>query len=159
MDKKPKNRSLQSKIIIHFHGGGFVVMDSFSHQNYTRRWANDLSVPIFSVDYRLAPKNPYPDPVNDCYQAYVWIVTHAESQLGFKPDHIILTGDSAGGHLSISTAILAMLRGFRIPDRILPHYPVFCIDMGRFFPSIMISMDEEVLSQSFMTFCRAAFTR
>jgi hormone-sensitive lipase len=30
---------------------------------------------VFSVDYRLAPRNPYPDPLNDCYQAYVWIIT------------------------------------------------------------------------------------
>ena len=63
------------KAIIHFHGGGFVAMDSASHQNYTRKWANELGVPVFSIDYRLAPKYPYPDFVNDCYQAYVWIVT------------------------------------------------------------------------------------
>ena len=50
-------------------------MDSASHQNYTRKWANELGVPIFSIDYRLAPKYPFPDFVNDCYQAYVWIVT------------------------------------------------------------------------------------
>ena len=62
------------KIIIHFHGGGFVSMNSCLHQNYTRQWANELSVPVFSVDYRLSPKNPFPDPVNDCYQAYYWIM-------------------------------------------------------------------------------------
>ena len=61
--------------VIHFHGGGFCCQDSSAHQNYTRKWAIELGIPVFSVDYRLAPKNPYPDPVNDCYQAYVWIVT------------------------------------------------------------------------------------
>ena len=70
------------KAIIHFHGGGFICQDSGCHQNYTRKWANDLSIPVFSVDYRLAPKNPYPDPVNDAYQAYVWIATQAKTQLG-----------------------------------------------------------------------------
>jgi len=44
------------KLIIHFHGGGFVSMSSGSHQNYTRIWANDLGVPVFSVDYRLSPQ-------------------------------------------------------------------------------------------------------
>lgn len=67
------------KIIIHFHGGGFVCQDSATHQIYTRQWSNEVNVPVFSVDYRLAPGNPYPDPVNDCYQAYVWIVTQAKS--------------------------------------------------------------------------------
>lgn len=42
-------------VIIHVHGGGFVAMSSGSHQNYTRVWANELGVPIFSIDYRLAP--------------------------------------------------------------------------------------------------------
>ena len=70
------------KVIMHFHGGGFVAMDSASHQNYTRRWANILHVPVFSVDYRLSPKYPYPDPVNDCFQAYVWVLTQAKDQLG-----------------------------------------------------------------------------
>ena len=94
----------------------------------------------------MAPKNPYPDPINDCYQAYVWIVSHAQAQLGIKPEHVILTGDSAGGHLSVSVAILAMLRGFRIPDAIVSSYPVYCINRERFFPSVLFSMDEEVLS-------------
>ena len=64
--------------IIHFHGGGFVCQDSSAHQNYTRKWAIQLGVPVFSVDYRLAPKDPFPAPVNDCYQAYVWLVTQAK---------------------------------------------------------------------------------
>ena len=44
------------KLIIHIHGGGFVSMSSGSHQNYTRIWANDTKVPIFSIDYRLSPQ-------------------------------------------------------------------------------------------------------
>ena len=43
-------------LIVHIHGGGFIAQSSFSHQLYTRRWAN--SIPnsiIFSIDYRLAP--------------------------------------------------------------------------------------------------------
>lgn len=49
--------------------------------------------------------------------------------------HIILVGDSAGGHLAVSVSILAVLRGFRIPDGILMHYPVLTMDTSRFFPS------------------------
>lgn len=55
------------KAIIHIHGGGFVCQDSASHQCYTRQWAVEVNVPVFSIDYRLAPGNPFPDPVNDCY--------------------------------------------------------------------------------------------
>lgn len=121
--------------IIHFHGGGFCSGDSASHQNYTRVWAKELGVPVFSVDYRLAPNFPYPYPVNDCYQAYVWIATQAKAQLGMDIKHFILVGDSAGGHLATSVSLLAAIRGFRIPDGIVMHYPVFTMDIFRFFPS------------------------
>jgi hormone-sensitive lipase len=116
-------------------------------------------VPVFSVDYRLAPKNAYPDPINDCYQAYVWIVLQAKEQLGMQLEHIILAGDSAGGHLCVTVAMLAALRGFKRPDGIFAHYPVFCIDENRFFPSVLMSVDEELLSSAFLEFALSCFTR
>lgn len=62
------------KLIIHIHGGGFVAMSSSSHQNYTRIWANELGVPIFSIDYRLAPKWKFPCALVDCWQVYQWLI-------------------------------------------------------------------------------------
>ena len=64
--------------MVHFHGGGFVIGDTSMCETHTNKWAVDTGVPLFSIDYRLAPKHPYPDPINDCYQAYVWLVTHAK---------------------------------------------------------------------------------
>ena len=52
---------------MHIHGGGFVSMSSRSHQTYTRKWAKELQVPIFSVDYRKAPDHPYPYGIDDCW--------------------------------------------------------------------------------------------
>lgn len=54
-------------IIVHIHGGGFIAMSSGSHQSYTRLWAKQLRVPVFSVDYSLAPQHPYPEALNDCW--------------------------------------------------------------------------------------------
>lgn len=105
---------------------------------------------MFSVDYRLCPKNPYPDPINDCYQAYVWIVTQAKEQLGLDIQKFILAGDSAGGHLAVSVTLLAMLRGFRGPDGLFCHYPVFMIDPLKFYPSVLLCLDEELLNQGFL---------
>ena len=86
-------------------------MDSCTHQNYTRQWTNDLGILVFSVDYRLAPKYPYPDAVNDCFQAYYWILNEAKYQLGIEPKQIVLVGDSAGGHLVAAVTVLCILRG------------------------------------------------
>lgn len=42
-------------IILHMHGGGFLALSSRSMQVHTRRWARDLKVPVFSIDYRMPP--------------------------------------------------------------------------------------------------------
>jgi len=87
-------------IMIHIHGGGFVAMSSSSHQSYSRRWANEIGIPIFSIDYRLAPENAYPAALNDVWQAYYWIVNNCTTYFGIKPEKIIVSGDSAGGNLT-----------------------------------------------------------
>ena len=59
----------------------------------------------------------------------------------------------------MTVTMLAVLRGFRKPDGILCHYPVFSIDQDRFFPSLLLSVDEELLSSVFMKFALACFNR
>ena len=73
--------------------------------------------------------------------------------------HVILAGDSAGAHLALTVNFLAILRGFRRPDALLVHYPVGCVDINRFFPSQLLSVDEEMLSQPFLKFALACFMR
>ena len=144
--------------IVHFHGGGFVCMDSASHQSYTRKWSEQLQVPIFSIDYRLAPSWPYPAAQNDCYQAYVWLVSFAEKFLNLKVKKWFFAGDSAGGHLTVSVAELAILRGFRKPDGLFAHYPAFSLDM-LFLPSNLLVLDEWLLTETFISVVFGCFTR
>jgi acetyl esterase/lipase len=73
-------------------------------------------------------------------------------------EHIILTGDSAGGHLSVSVALLAQLRGFRAPDSIFAHYPVFETAM-KFSPSLLLAIDEWLLSECFLSVVMGCFLR
>lgn len=87
----PKIVSAQgSVIILHIHGGGFIGMSSRSHQSYTRKWATMLGIPIFSIDYRLAPEFPYPAALDDCWQAYHWLRNNAEEMFGILPKKVIL---------------------------------------------------------------------
>ena len=82
--KSIKNQSFcfSEAIIIHIHGGGFISMSSRSHQTYTRKWANILKIPIFSIDYRLAPQFSYPAAVDDVWQAYNWILKNVYDLFG-----------------------------------------------------------------------------
>ena len=90
------------EVVIHIHGGGFMAMSSKIHQIYTRKWSREWNVPVFSIDYRLAPEHPYPAAIDDVWQAYVWIVKYSLDFLGITTDKIVLAGDSAGGALAIS---------------------------------------------------------
>ena len=71
-----------SAIVIHIHGGGFVSMSSQSHKMYLNRWVKDLKLVHFSIDYRVAPQNMYPEALDDVWQAYLWIINYAELVLG-----------------------------------------------------------------------------
>ena len=78
---KPKEEETPPKcVIFHIHGGGFISMSSFIHQTYTRTWANNLKIPIVSVDYGKAPEHPFPEGLQDCLEAYLWTL-HCMRQL------------------------------------------------------------------------------
>jgi hypothetical protein len=109
--------------LIHIHGGGFIAMSAASHENYTRKWTNMLEIPVFSIDYRLAPENPYPKALDDVYQAYMWIIKYAEDIFKMDLDKIILVGDSAGGNLVVSLCYLLILLGKKLPTAIFLAYP------------------------------------
>ena len=64
-------------------------------------------------------------------------------------EHIILAGDSAGAHLAVAVSFLASLRGFRLPDGLLNIYPVYSVGT-KFYPSSLLSLDEELLSTVFL---------
>lgn len=103
---KPKAVGDQRPAILHIHGGGYVIgkpeMGDFNNMNY----AGDFGAIVVSVDYRLAPENPHPAPVEDCYAALSWLHTNAV-ELGVNRENIAISGESAGGGLAAALALLA----------------------------------------------------
>lgn len=145
------------KLLIHFHGGGFIGQTSFSHQNYTREWANKINEPIFSVDYRLAPENPYPDSLDDAWQAYTWLVQHSYEYLGVSSKKIILVGDSAGGNLLTCLTLKCLKSGFRPPDALFMIYPGLSFKIEHISKGAMISLDDQMLSHGIFYVVREAY--
>jgi acetyl esterase/lipase len=76
----------------------------------TRSYCLEVGCAAVSVEYRLAPENPHPAPVEDCYAALVWMAENA-ARLGIDSDRIAVYGGSAGGGLAAGTALLARDRG------------------------------------------------
>ena len=146
-----------TKIIIHIHGGNFVSMSSGSHQSYTRAWTRFLNIPVFSIDYRLAPDNKYPDPIDDVWQAYLWIVKFSYMHLGITPEKIILVGDSSGANLCNAIVMLAIQKNFRIPDELILCYPNACLDKSFVYPSLLYSLIDPFLNINFIKMFNDAY--
>lgn len=144
----PKGEKFQNqvkKIIIHAHGGGFIAMSSFAHQPYTRIWANNLDAIIFSIDYRLSPKHPFPSALDDIWQCYNWIIKFSSEHLGISPSEIVLVGDSAGGNLITSFTLKLIESGSKLPDGLLMIYPSLGKHPEYFSMSSFIALHEKIL--------------
>ncbi|MEH0475166.1 alpha/beta hydrolase [Streptomyces scabiei] len=92
-------------VIYHVHGGGMVLGNNSVGVDAPLRWANELGAVVVSVEYRLAPENPYPAPIDDVYAGLLWIADHAE-EIGADAERIVITGASAGGGLTAALALL-----------------------------------------------------
>ncbi|MDG1944219.1 MAG: alpha/beta hydrolase [Halioglobus sp.] len=96
--------------ILHIHGGGFVIGTLDSELGSCLTLCRNLGVVVVSVDYRLAPENPYPGPLEDCFAALSW-TNENSAELNIDPERLAVFGASAGGGLSAATALLARDRG------------------------------------------------
>lgn len=96
--------------IFHTHGGGMVIGDRFTGAEEYLNWVLELDAVLVSVEYRLAPENPDPAPIEDCFAGLTWMAENADV-LGFEPSRLIVAGASAGGGLAAGLALLARDRG------------------------------------------------
>lgn len=89
---------------LYIHGGGWVLGTADSNDPRLESLSNSLNLAVLSVEYRLAPEDPYPAGPDDCEAAALWLAKNAQSEFG--TDKLLIGGDSAGAHL----AVVALLR-------------------------------------------------
>lgn len=144
-------------IILHIHGGGFISQSSYFHQMYTRNWSNSLDTAIFSVDYRLAPNSPYPAPLDDCYQVYMWLSTYLHKVFDVPPQNIVVVGDSAGGNIIASLTGLLIKLQHPVPKGIVLVYPALSLNFNGYSPSLLSSLDDMLLPHTFLKMCLSCY--
>ena len=109
--------------IYYIHGGGLNKGDIESSGPDASMLCEQVGAVVVSVEYRLAPEDPYPAGVDDCYAGLVWLARSA-AELGVDPERVALYGASAGGGLAIAVALLARDRGFPALRFQMPVYPM-----------------------------------
>jgi len=97
-------------LLYHLHGGGLIMGTAYDDLPAVVELAARTGCAVASVEYRLAPEQPYPAAVEDSYAGLVWLVDNAES-LGLDADRVVVEGVSAGGGLAAATVLLARERG------------------------------------------------
>lgn len=105
-------------VVLYLHGGGYVIGSIASHRELAARIARSSSARALIIDYRLAPEHPFPAAVDDAVAAYRWLLEE-----GTNPARIAISGDSAGGGLTIATLVALRDMGTPLPACAVPMSP------------------------------------
>lgn len=98
------------RVMLYFHGGGYVVGSMRTHRTMLSHMSRASGFSVLGLDYRLAPENPFPAPVEDALAAYRWLLHR-----GIESGNIVLGGDSAGGGLVVSALVAIRYAGEPMP--------------------------------------------
>lgn len=107
---RPKGLAGPLPALLHIHGGGFVTGSPERAAADDATYVRELGCAVVAVRYRLAPENPYPAAINDCYAALDAIHRHAD-ELDIDRRAVAVLGDSAGGGLAAAMSLMARDRG------------------------------------------------
>jgi len=98
------------KLILYVHGGGYVSGSCSDHRAFVSKFAKNTGVTNLVYEYRLAPENPFPAAVDDSIKVYQWILAS-----GFKPENILIAGESAGGGLCLAILLALKEQNIALP--------------------------------------------
>lgn len=108
---KPVGLSTKAPIVIYYHGGGWYQPFNNLSNSLARQYANRFKAIIVAVDYRTAPKYPFPTHINDSYITFKWVLENAQ-KIGGNPERIAVIGESAGGNIAAVICQKAKNDGF-----------------------------------------------
>lgn len=99
-----------ASVLIYYHGGGYCIGSPLTYRDFASQISRALNRRVLVPDYRLAPENPYPAAMDDCYSVWQWVL-----EQGHAANEVLIAGDSAGGGL-----VAAMLQRIKINGEVMP---------------------------------------
>jgi acetyl esterase/lipase len=119
-------------VIVHFHGGGYVLGSPRTTRPITAGLARLTGRPVLVPDYRLAPEDPFPAAIDDAVAAYSWLLDQ-----GVRPGRVVISGDSAGGGITVALLVALRDRGLSLPAGAIGISPF--LDLTLSSPSIDVN--------------------
>lgn len=111
--------------ILYLHGSGYAMCSPRTHRRLVSQLAAMTGLPVFSVDYRLAPRFRFPAAADDAERSFEWLVAG-----GLAADRIVVAGDSAGGHLAIDLTLARLRAGLSLPASLVLLSPLADLTAG-----------------------------
>jgi epsilon-lactone hydrolase len=104
------DRADPEKLILYVHGGGYVSGSCSDHRGFVSKFAKNTGVANLIYEYRLAPEHPFPAALDDSVKVYEWILA-----AGYKPEKILIAGESAGGGLCLALLLALKDKNIALP--------------------------------------------
>ncbi len=131
------------RAILYIHGGAYMAGTTRTYHNLAGRLAKQLNAAVYLPSYPFAPEHPFPAAVNQCLDAYAWLLNE-----GFDPACITIGGDSAGGGLTLSTLLGTRERDLPLPGRAFMFSPA--TDAHGRGPSLDLNNDADCMLSASM---------
>lgn len=128
--------TVDGRALLYFHGGGYMIGSPVGHRAMVSHMATHLKATAWSMDYRMAPEAPFPAAPEDGLASY-----RALLESGVPADKIIISGDSAGGGLTMATALKIKAAGLPMPAGLMPLSPWVNLENNGWSYSVMAERD------------------
>jgi acetyl esterase len=129
---RPHTSGQALPVLLYLHGGGWTIGDLDTHDVLCRQLAREAGGAVVAVDYRMGPEHRFPAAVDDCVEAFRWVLAQAPD-LHLDPRRTAVGGDSAGGNLAAALCLVQRDAGQPLPGFQLLIYPA--TDMRAVAPS------------------------
>lgn len=109
----------KKKVILQLHGGGYVAAMKNAYRSFAALYSEiGKGCSVLTIDYRVAPENPYPAALEDAVASYEWLL-----EQGYREEEIVIAGDSAGGGLALALCLWLKNHGKKLPLGIIAMSP------------------------------------
>jgi acetyl esterase/lipase len=113
------------RVVLYLHGGAFVACGPNSHSRLVHALSKFADAPVLVANYRLLPKHSVAMALDDCYDAYRWL-----RDRGYRPEQIVVVGDSAGGYLAMSLVQRLQREDGEVPAALVGISPLLQLAAG-----------------------------